>query len=79
MGRWTKQPEKRSAQRNVGAREAKGLEKKMGGVLASTVSYCSTLQLSDALSTEFYLMGYNPTLPGSLNAHGTFRVCPGST
>jgi hypothetical protein len=35
---------------NVVAGEVKGLEKKMGGVLASTVSYFS-IQLSDTLST----------------------------
>jgi hypothetical protein len=39
-----------SGQRNAGAGEVKGLGKKMGGVLASTVSYFSTLQLSDTLS-----------------------------
>ena len=37
-----------SGQRNAGAGEVKGLGKKMGGVLASTVSYFSTLQLSDS-------------------------------
>jgi hypothetical protein len=39
-----------SDQRNAGAGEVKGLGKIMGGVLASTVSYFSTLQLSDTLS-----------------------------
>jgi hypothetical protein len=37
-----------SGQRNAGAGEVKGLGK--GGVLASTVSYFSMLQLSDTLS-----------------------------
>jgi hypothetical protein len=38
--------EKDSGQRNVGTGEVKRLEKKMGGVLASAVSYLSTLRSS---------------------------------
>jgi hypothetical protein len=38
------------ARENIVAGEAKGPEKKMGGILASTVSSFPTLQLSDRLS-----------------------------
>ena len=52
-----------SGQRNAGVGEVKGLGKKIGGVLASTVSYFSTLQLSDTLSV----------------ASRSRKACPGGT